>query len=175
MTKRSEWVRELWNRKSKKGYLKIHLAVDVKTKQILAIEVTDDRVADAEKFEDLVNGARKVANIVRVLGDGAYDSKENFDFLEACSIQAGIRPKRGSSGKARGSWPRMYTVRDFLEDEDGWKRRVGYGKRWAAESVFSSLKGMFDEFVNAKKFQHMIQEMKIKAFTYNLLLNLTRL
>ena len=174
VTNRGEWVRELWNRRSKKGYLKIHLAVDVKTKQILAIEVTDDRVADAEEFKDLINGAKKVANVVRVLGDGAYDSKENFDFLEANGIQAGIRPRGGSSGKARGSWPRMYTVREFLEDEGEWKRKVGYGKRWAVESVFSSLKGIFGEFVSAKRFLNMVQEMKLKAFTYNLLLKLTK-
>lgn len=174
VTNRGDWIRELWNRKSKKGYLKIHLAVDVKTKQILAMEVTDDRVGDAEKFGDLVSGARKVANVVKVLGDGAYDSKENFDILEANGIEAGIRPRRGSSGKARGSWSRMYVTREFLEDEETWKRKVGYRERWAVESVFSCLKGMFGEFVSARKFQSMIQEMKLKAFTYNLLLNLAK-
>lgn len=174
VTNRGEWVRELWNRKSKRGYLKIHLAVDVETKQILAMEVTDDRVSDSEKFKDLVNGARKVAKVVRVLADGAYDSKENFDFLDASGMEAGIKPGRGSSGKARGCWSRMYATREFLKGEDEWKRRVAYGKRWMAESVFSVLKGTFGEFVSAKKFQNMVQEMKLKAFTYNLLLNLLK-
>ena len=174
VTNRGDWIRELWNRRSKRGYLKIHLAVDVKTKQILALEVTDDRVGDADKFKELVNGARKVANVVRVLGDGAYDSRENFDFLEANGIEPGIRPRKGSSGKARGSWSRMYATREFIEDEDQWKMKVGYGMRWAVEGVFSSLKGMFGEFVRAKEFQNMIQEMKLKAFTYNLLLNFVK-
>lgn len=174
VTNRGEWVRELWGRKSRKGYLKIHLAVDVKSKQILAMEVTDDRIADAEKLKDLVKGASTVANVVRVLGDSAYDSKENFDFLEANGIEPGIKPRSSSSGKARGSWPRMYVTREFLEDEDAWKRKVGYGKRWMVESVFSSLKGMFGEFVSAKKFRNMVQEMKLKAFTYNLLLKLAK-
>ena len=174
VSNRGEWVRELWNRRSKKGYLKIHLAVDVKTKQILAIEVTNDRVADTEKFEELLDGSRKVANVVKVLGDGAYDSKQIFDFLEAKGIEPGIRPRRGSSGKAGGSWSRMYATREFLEDGGAWKKKVGYGKRWAVESVFSSLKGIFGEFVRSKRFQNMVQEMKLKAFTYNLLLNLAR-
>ena len=94
VTNRGELVRDLWNRKSKKGYLKIHVAVDVETKQILSMEGTDERVTDAEKFKDLVNGAKKVANVVGVLGDGAYDSKENFDFLEANGIRAGITEER---------------------------------------------------------------------------------
>lgn len=174
VTNRGEWVRELWNRRSKRGYLKIHLAVDVRTKQILAIEVTDDRVFDAEKFEDLVDDARSLVNVVKALADGAYDSKENYDYLEAVGIEAGIKPKRGSSGKARGSWARMRVVREFLEDEEGWKRRVDFGKRWAVESVFSCLKGTFGEFVSAKKFKNMVHEMKLKAFTYNLLINLAK-
>ena len=34
-------MRDKWN-VNKKGYLKIHIAVDVKTKKILSIKVTDD-------------------------------------------------------------------------------------------------------------------------------------
>ena len=116
VTPKDEWVRAQGKRR-RKGYLKIHLAVDVETKQILALEVTDDRVADSDRFEPLVEGARRVANVVKMLGDGAYDSKEAFDYLEAKSIAAGIRPRRSSSGKARGCWPRMRAVRDFLKGE----------------------------------------------------------
>ena len=39
-----------WNIKKKKGYLKIHIAVDVKTKEILALEVTDGKVHDGRKI-----------------------------------------------------------------------------------------------------------------------------
>lgn len=173
VTPKGEWVRGQGKRK-RKGYLKIHLAVDVKTKQILAMEVTDERVADSDQFELLVKDARRVANVVKVLGDGAYDSKEIFEYLEAEGITAGIRPRKSSSGKARGCWPRMRAVREFLEGEKRWSRKVGYGKRRMVESTFSSLKRTFGEFASAKKFSNMIQEMKLKAFTYNLLLSLSR-
>lgn len=168
-----EWVRGQGRRK-RKGFLKIHLAVDVKTKQILSIEVTDERVADSEKFEDLVEGARRVANVVKVLADGAYDSKDAFEYLDAIGMVPGIRPRRSSSGKARGCWPRMRAVREFLRGEKRWSRKVGYGKRRMVESVFSSLKRTFGGSASAKKFSNMIQEMKIKAFTYNLLLSMSK-
>jgi Transposase DDE domain len=32
-----------------KGYLKIHIAVDVKTKKILSVKVTDEHVHDSSK------------------------------------------------------------------------------------------------------------------------------
>ena len=36
-------TREKWHIK-KKGYIKIHVALDIKTKEILALEVTDEKV-----------------------------------------------------------------------------------------------------------------------------------
>ncbi len=45
VTNRGQWMAEKWNVRNKKGYLKIHVAVDIKTKEILALEeVTDEKV-----------------------------------------------------------------------------------------------------------------------------------
>jgi hypothetical protein len=34
-----------------------------------------------------------------------------------------------------------------------WKRSMGYGQRWMAETAFSCIKRMFGEYVNAAKIQ----------------------
>ena len=39
VTNRGQWMKEKWNVK-KKGYLKIHIAVNIKSKKILSIKVT---------------------------------------------------------------------------------------------------------------------------------------
>lgn len=39
------WIRRKW--KAIRGYLKIHLVVDVKSKKILSMEITDERTGDA--------------------------------------------------------------------------------------------------------------------------------
>ncbi len=44
VTNRGQWMRDKWNVNNKKGYLKIHVAVDIKTKKILSIKVTDEHV-----------------------------------------------------------------------------------------------------------------------------------
>lgn len=44
VTNQGEWMREKW--KVHRGWIKAHLAVDVKTKEIVAIEVTDERASD---------------------------------------------------------------------------------------------------------------------------------
>jgi len=173
VTNRGEWRRERWGGKSERGYLKVHIAVDVKTKQILAVEVTDERTGDIKKFKPLVERASERAKLRLALADSAYDSRENFNFLEDRGIEPGIKIKHGASGKARGSLARRRAAREFLRDEKKWKKRVGYGRRWAAEGTFSNLKRTFGEFVAAHEFKNMAKEMVLKAFCYNLLMNLS--
>ena len=49
VTDRGEWMR-----KKRKGYIKIHVGVDIETKQVVSLEVTDDRPSDGEKLKPLV-------------------------------------------------------------------------------------------------------------------------
>jgi hypothetical protein len=42
-------MQEKWQVR-KKGYLKIHIAVNTKTKEILPLEVTDEKVHDGRKI-----------------------------------------------------------------------------------------------------------------------------
>ena len=47
-------MKEKWNVRTKKGYLKIHVAVNVKTKKILSMkEVTDDEHVHNESSKEL--------------------------------------------------------------------------------------------------------------------------
>jgi len=43
VTNRGEWIRHKW--KTSKGWIKVHIAVDVKTKKLLALEITDERTS----------------------------------------------------------------------------------------------------------------------------------
>jgi len=53
-------------------------------------------------------------------------------------------------------------------DLQKWKdSNVSYGKRWIAETIFSSIKRTFEEYVYSIKFKNMIQEMMLKASLYN--------
>jgi len=79
-----------------KGYIKIHVAVDTKTKQVVTLEVSDEKTHDREKLKPLVKKAQKKARVKRVLGDGSYDSHENFDFLASEGIEPCIKVRRDS-------------------------------------------------------------------------------
>src|SRR4029077_17898029 len=47
-----DWMRKKW--KVKRGYLKIHLAVDAKSKQAVSMQVTEETVSDGSQTEALV-------------------------------------------------------------------------------------------------------------------------
>ena len=64
VTNRGQWMKEKWNVRTK-GYLKIHVAVDVKTKKILSMKkVTDEHVHDSSKeLPELVDNIIKSDDI----------------------------------------------------------------------------------------------------------------
>jgi len=53
VTNRGEWMREKW--RVYRGWIKVHIAVDISTKEALAIEVTDETVTESEKFDNLID------------------------------------------------------------------------------------------------------------------------
>ncbi len=73
-TNRGQWMNKKWNIQNRKGYLKIHVAVDIRSKKILSMEITDEHVHDNKVLPKLVNNISIDGFVVvdRVLGDGAY-------------------------------------------------------------------------------------------------------
>ncbi len=59
VTNRGQWMQEKWQIKNKKGYLKIHIVVNIKTKEILALEVTDEKVHDGKVMLKLIEHTYK--------------------------------------------------------------------------------------------------------------------
>jgi hypothetical protein len=54
----------------------------------------------------------------------------------------------------------------------GWKDSENYGKRWIAETVVSSIKRTFEEYVYSVRLKNMIQEMMLKASLYNKIISI---
>lgn len=160
---RGEWMRDKWNKR--RGFLKIHVGVDVNSKKILALKITDERSHDARHLPSLVDDAH--SKVIKVLADAAYDSKNNFSYLYHTDIIPGIKVRKNSSGKSGGCHPRKVSVISQLTNYQYWKDSVSYGKRWIVESVFSALKRIFGEHVMAHKRQNMEKELELKASLYN--------
>jgi hypothetical protein len=92
--------------------LKIHVAVDIRKKKVVSLEVTSEEVYDSRMLKKMVKAASENNNVKRVLADdAAYDSKKNFRYLSNNNIEAAIKVRRSSSGKANGCcYPRKLVV-----------------------------------------------------------------
>jgi hypothetical protein len=51
VTNRGEWIRDKW--KKRRGFIKIHVAVNIKTKKIVSMEVTKEDVVDGKMLKPL--------------------------------------------------------------------------------------------------------------------------
>jgi hypothetical protein len=181
VTNSGQWMSDKWGDaardKKKKGYLKIHIAVNTKTKEILALEVTDEKAHDGTMMKKLVKHVLSTRHhkekVKSVLADGAYDSNENFRFLNDERIKPVIKVKRNSVVSTKNSKTRNGEARRQAKDFLKWKRKRKYGHRWMAETVFSSIKRMFGEHVSSTKFQNMINEMMMKVSLYNVFRRMT--
>jgi len=99
-----------WN--IRRGFIKMHVMVDSKTKKIYAVSVTDDSHGDAPEFNKLLDEALQnikdspnvtQSNELYVGADGAYDSNENFDECRQQNIIPAIPVRKNFSIKTNGS------------------------------------------------------------------------
>jgi len=131
-----DWIRR--RLKARKGYLKIHIAVNVKTRQIVGLRAARECVHEGRVLEKLVEDSSK-----RVICDGAYDSSENLSTLAEKDIESVIKVRRNAVPKFSGCPPRMRALAMQRGGSDLW--REIYSLRWIAESASSWLKRIFGE------------------------------
>ena len=136
------------------------------------MEVTDEKVHDGRMLRKLVNRVinsfSELTTIRTALADGAYDSNSNFGYLEGNGIMPGIKIRRNSIISIRNNLLRNKEVMQQTKDLLKWERKRKYGRRWIAETAFSSIKRMFGEHVSATQFQNMLKETMINISLYNL-------
>jgi hypothetical protein len=174
VTNRGQWMKDKWDVRTK-GYLKIHVAVNVKTKKILSMNVTDEHVHDSKMLPKLVENiikSKDISTTGKLFGDGAYEGNEIFRFLADNGIQPCIKVRKNAKvGWKKGNILRNLAVLAQRNDLQRWKDSVSYGQRWIAETVFSCIKRTFGEYVYSIKFKNMVKEMMLKASLYNKLIS----
>jgi len=134
---------EKWNVQNRKGYLKIHVALNIKNKEILAFGVTDEKVRDSKMLKKLVNRVfgdsvepnMTAKKIESVLADGAHDTNSNFRYPEHRGIKPRIKIRKNSIISSRNYSLRNREVRLQIENLLKWKKKSKYGHRWISETA----------------------------------------
>jgi hypothetical protein len=171
VSNRGEWMRVKW--KVRRGWVKVHLAVDEGGKQCVAVMVTDEAVGDQKMFGPVVREAdrsvrAKGGRVVQVNADGIHDTRDNFDTLDGMGVTPGIKIRKNASTRSRGCPLRRRHVCEYKElGYKEWRDRYRYGYRWRVEGNFSAVKRLTGEHVSATEKTNMYREVAMKFLFYN--------
>ena len=156
----------------KKRYVKLHFAVRVDTHEVVSMEVSTDDVHDSKEAAGLLEGACSRARVEEALFDGAYDSEEVYEELEKRGVMAVVKP-RSNARSDTGLISRSVAVGMIGElGYETWAETVGYGRRWAVETAYSTFKRLFGEGAMGRRLGCIALELAGKVALYNLLVNM---
>ena len=79
-----QWIRE--KHREKRPFLKLHVAVNTKTHQAVAMELTDDGISDISCARKLIMGSEKISKVKKGFMDGAYDEIKLWAWCENKNI-----------------------------------------------------------------------------------------
>jgi Transposase DDE domain. len=171
LSNKGEWMAKRHKIKRNKKWLKIHVAVDSTSKQVIDIQITQENVHDIKKAKELVENAfrnleEKGKRIHKVLADKGYDARDFYDFIKRIGAIAGIIPRKNSKTKFNG-------YRDLVVNRikeigiNAYKQEIGYSLRNIVEGFFSIFKRRFGEHVVSKKLENIKTEIFLKAMLIN--------
>ena len=155
----------------KRHYVKLHFAVNVETHEVVAMEVSTDDSHDVEALPGLVEESGRSVRVSRLLGDGAYDSSRVYGFLEERGIEAVVKPR--VNGRCDRGHPLRRRAVGLVKSigYGGWAGSVGYGRRWAVETAYSTFKRLFGEHSLARDLGNIVVELVGKVALYNMMVN----
>lgn len=172
ISKRGNYIEDKW-KKERREYIKLHIAVDVKSKQIISFRVTKGTVHDTKKFVPMIKEISKHNKITKVYADKAYDCTTNFNLLDKLHIEPVISIRKNASGKTRKCRSRNEQVHLIQKiGYEKYKELKNTGQRWIAEVVFSSLKRVLGEHLLSRKFSMQKAETALKIMLYNKFISL---
>jgi hypothetical protein len=120
------------------------LGLDAETLEIRAIEVTSNRVGDAQVLQDLLNHIPSDERIESVSGDGAYDTKRAHAAIAEREAQAIIPVRENGqpwSENTTGASVRNETLRAMQRlGRAIWKKWSGYHRRSLVETKMRCFK-----------------------------------
>ena len=165
-----EWKVKIHGKGRPRKWLKIHLAVDPKTQQIVAELLTEPFVADCVVTSPLLNQVPKGVKIV--IGDGAYDKRQAREAIKQKGATPLVIPPRNA--KYRGLEDErdraVLDIKMFGGDELArsiWRKISGYSRRSLVETTFSRYKRCFGDRFYSKTTDRQIVENRIKCNMLN--------
>lgn len=167
-----EWKVKIHGKGSRRKWIKLHVAVDEKSQEIVAFKATNSNVSDSTVLEDLLNNSPKTVR--KISADGAYDGLPSRKILYDRGIEAVIPPPNNAVFRKEKE---MLSRNDFLEvwkwlggDEIAKrisKKLFDYHRRSLVETTFSRLKKLFGGRFRSQAWENLCVEAHLKFWILN--------
>ncbi len=165
-----EWKTKKHGAEYRRQWRKVHLGIDAETLEIRAIEVTSNRVGDAQVLPHMLNQIPRDERIDSVSGDGAYETKNAHTAIVEGDAEA-IIPVRKNGKPWKENTPGAQVRNETLRATQRlgraiWKKWSGYHRRSLVETKMRCFK-LLGERVTARIFTSQVAELQIRAALLN--------
>lgn len=166
-----EWKVRQHGYSRRRTWRKLHFGVDEATMEFVAVTVSTNSLKDSQVLPDLLDQTGD--DIKQVSADGAYDSRNCYDAIDARGARAAIPPRRGARIWQHGNTTGARHLRDEnlrairRKGRAGWKRESNYHRRSLAETQVSRVKTIFGERVSARSFSGQAAQLLVRCAALN--------
>jgi hypothetical protein len=172
-----QWLEERHCVKSRRGWRKLHLALDADSGDIIAHVMTDQDSSDASQVEPLLDQID--TPISQFTADGAYDGEPTYDAVTRHSADAAvIVPPRANAVERPDGDPSNQRDRHIAAiNTDGrmkWQAATGYGKRSLVETAIGRYKSIIGRRLRARSFAAQQTEAALGCTVLNHMLACAR-
>jgi Transposase DDE domain len=162
-----EWKVRLHGKEKLRTWRKLHLAIDHRTQECVALSMTDKDTLDRRELAGLL--AAVEGEVAEVLGDGAYDFQGCYKAIHARGARAVIPPqvrariRSGEEFEERNA----AVLRGREVGRDEWKKEAGYHRRSLAETAMMRVKTIFSERLRSREWRRQETELRVRCAALN--------
>lgn len=166
-----EWKTRSHGVSKRRTWRKLHIAIDPKTGEIVAEELTDNNKHDGDQVEAILEQVDN--HIERFFGDGAYDQRKVYDALEYEAADPIIPPRKNAQLWQHGNSKQPRHSRDEVLREirrtgrRAWKIKAEYHLRSLVETTMHRLKLIFGANLKNRKLYNQKTEARIRCRVLN--------
>lgn len=165
-----EWKVKIHGKGRPRKWIKLHVAIDEQTQEIVGEISTEATVDDGKAFPKVMRQLK--GHPKNVIGDGAYDDRDVRDWIRKQGGKSLIPPP--SNGVCHGTDlerdEAIQMIRAFGGDKIAksiWGKLSGYSRRALVETTFSRYKKMFGERTFSRTQERIVLENRLKCVLLN--------
>lgn len=169
-----EWKVRVHGASKRRTWRKLHIAIDLKTREVVVAELTDHSKGDAQVAEKMLNKIHGRSE--RFYGDGAYDSHRLRQKIFAKHAKA-IIPPRLNAVLSNSIDPAIQErnaaiaiIQGFGGDQTAralWKKLTGYHSRSIVENTMFRFKTFFGGALQSRSWENQQTEIAVKCLIIN--------